>query len=132
MYLVSALSTLIGMVPALYSDEEKDGLIASVRQEALNSGCSPAKDELWQYFVKKCSRGLHIVLCMSPVGDTLRTRCRNFLGLVNNTSIGENSSLHYVSIFYFYSFNLENCNQRCKNSILLSQIKTCSISVCIL
>ena len=24
---------------------------------------------------------------MSPVGDTLRTRCRNFPGLVNNTSI---------------------------------------------
>ena len=24
---------------------------------------------------------------MSPIGDTLRTRCRNFPGLVNNTSI---------------------------------------------
>jgi hypothetical protein len=24
---------------------------------------------------------------MSPVGDTLRTRCRNFPGLVNNASI---------------------------------------------
>ena len=77
------------MVPALYSDDEKEVIISSVRQEALSSGCSPAKDELWQYFVRKCSSNLHIVLCMSPVGDLLRTRCRNFPGLVNNTSIGE-------------------------------------------
>jgi P-loop containing dynein motor region D4 len=28
-----------------------------------------------------------VVLAMSPVGDTLRTRCRNFPGLVNNTVI---------------------------------------------
>jgi dynein heavy chain len=30
---------------------------------------------------------LHIVLTMSPVGDLLRTRCRNFPGLVNNAII---------------------------------------------
>lgn len=78
------------MVPALYSDDEKDAIISSIRQEALSHDCSPAKDELWHYFVRKCSSNLHIVLCMSPVGETLRTRCRNFPGLVNNTSIGEN------------------------------------------
>lgn len=76
------------MVPALYSDDERDTIISSIRQEAIDAGSSPAKDELWQYFVKKCSYNLHIVLCMSPVGDTLRNRCRNFPGLVNNTCIG--------------------------------------------
>jgi dynein heavy chain len=30
---------------------------------------------------------MHIMLCMSPAGDTLRLRCRNFPGLVSNTSI---------------------------------------------
>jgi len=30
---------------------------------------------------------MHILLCMSPAGDTLRIRCRNFPGLVSNTSI---------------------------------------------
>lgn len=76
------------MVPALYSDDEKESLISTIRQEAVDAGYSMAKDELWQYFVRKCASNLHIVLCMSPVGDTLRTRCRNFPGLVNNTSIG--------------------------------------------
>lgn len=35
---------------------------------------------MWQYFVNKSANNLHIVLGMSPVGDTLRTRCRNFPG----------------------------------------------------
>jgi dynein heavy chain len=37
--------------------------------------------------VEKCRNNLHVVLAMSPVGETLRTRCRNFPGLVNNTVI---------------------------------------------
>ena len=80
---------MTGMVPALYSDEEKESILSSIRQEALDAGCSLAKDEIWQYFVRKCSSNLHMVICMSPVGETLRNRCRNFPGLVNNTSIGE-------------------------------------------
>jgi hypothetical protein len=47
----------------------------------------PARESIWQYFVSKCASNLHIVLAMSPVGETLRTRCRNFPGLVNNASI---------------------------------------------
>ena len=35
---------------------------------------------MWQYFVNKSANNLHVVLGMSPVGDTLRTRCRNFPG----------------------------------------------------
>lgn len=77
-----------GMAPALYTDEEKETLISCIKQEALDVGCSSSKDDLWQYFVKKCSRNLHIVICTSPVGDSLRNRCRNFPGLVNNTNIG--------------------------------------------
>ncbi len=30
---------------------------------------------------------MHIILAMSPAGDTLRLRCRNFPGLVSNTNI---------------------------------------------
>ncbi|CAG7656016.1 unnamed protein product, partial [Allacma fusca] len=42
---------------------------------------------IWQYVIQKCVINLHIVLAMSPTGDGLRTRCRNFPGLVNNTYI---------------------------------------------
>nr|XP_039267660.1 dynein heavy chain 10, axonemal-like [Styela clava] len=76
-----------GMVPALYADDEKEGIIGQMRDEAGKNGYGPAKEAIWQYFVGKCRDNLHIVLAMSPVGDTLRIRCRNFPGMVNNTVI---------------------------------------------
>lgn len=42
---------------------------------------------MWKYFIARCAENLHVVLCMSPQGDILRIRCRNFPGLVNNTCI---------------------------------------------
>ena len=76
-----------GMVPALYADEEKDGVINSVRDEIAKKGLPDSKEACWQYYVNRCRSNLHVVLAMSPVGDTLRTRCRNFPGMVNNTVI---------------------------------------------
>ena len=57
------------------------------RDESRKAGYGPSKEAIWSYFVSKCANNLHIVLAMSPVGDQLRTRCRNFPGLVNNASI---------------------------------------------
>ncbi|KAM3610556.1 uncharacterized protein V6R79_005609 [Siganus canaliculatus] len=76
-----------GMVPALFPSDEKESILNQIRDEALKMGAAPSKDSVWQYFVNKSASNLHIVLCMSPVGDTLRTRCRNFPGLMNNTVI---------------------------------------------
>lgn len=58
-----------------------------VRDEAKKKGVNESKDDLWNYFLEKVRDNLHIVMCMSPAGDTLRIRCRNFPGLVSNTSI---------------------------------------------
>uniref|UniRef100_A0A3Q3E3F5 Dynein axonemal heavy chain 10 n=1 Tax=Labrus bergylta TaxID=56723 RepID=A0A3Q3E3F5_9LABR len=76
-----------GIVPALFPDDEKESVLNQLREEALNMGSGPSKESIWQYFVNKSANNLHIVLGMSPVGDTLRTRCRNFPGLMNNTVI---------------------------------------------
>nr|XP_061842332.1 dynein axonemal heavy chain 10-like isoform X1 [Nerophis lumbriciformis] len=76
-----------GIVPALFPDDEKESVLNQLRDEALRNGSGPSKDSVWQYFVNKSASNLHIVLGMSPVGDTLRTRCRNFPGLMNNTVI---------------------------------------------
>lgn len=76
-----------GMVPALYDDGEKDGMINSVRDEVANAGLVETKESCWRYFVEKCRNNLHVVRAMSPIGETLRTRCRNFPGMVNNTVI---------------------------------------------
>ncbi|KAM6051570.1 dynein axonemal heavy chain 10-like [Theristicus caerulescens] len=76
-----------GMVPALFPDDEKDTILSQIGDEATKAGMSPAKESVWHYFVNKCASNLHIVLGMSPVGDSLRMWCRNFPGLVNNTGI---------------------------------------------
>uniref|UniRef100_A0A803TD88 Dynein axonemal heavy chain 10 n=1 Tax=Anolis carolinensis TaxID=28377 RepID=A0A803TD88_ANOCA len=86
-----------GMVPALFPDDERDSILSQITDEAMKAGTAPAKESVWQYFVNKSANNLHIVLGMSPVGETLRTRCRNFPGtkhyplptlcLVNNTGI---------------------------------------------
>ena len=76
-----------GMVPALYADDEKEAILSGIRDEAINAGWPHAREMIWGYFVNKCSNNLHVVLAMSPVGDALRTRCRNFPGMVNNANI---------------------------------------------
>lgn len=67
-------------MPTLFPDEERESLLNQLRDEALKMGAGPSKESVWQYFVNKCADNLHVVLGMSPVGDTLRTRCRNFPG----------------------------------------------------
>jgi dynein heavy chain len=76
-----------GMVPALYEESEKDGIVGNIRDEAVKKGSLDSKDSVWNYFVGKCRDNLHVVLAMSPVGETLRVRCRSFPGMVNNTVI---------------------------------------------
>lgn len=45
------------------------------------------RDGVWKYFIDKCAENLHVVLSMSPSGDSLRNHCRSFPGLVGNTTI---------------------------------------------
>merc|ERR1711871_1011717 len=76
-----------GMVPALYDQDEKDGLCNSVRAECKAAGIAETPDNLWNFYISKCRNNLHIVLAMSPSGSKLRIRCRNFPGLVSNCVI---------------------------------------------
>lgn len=77
----------IGMVPALFDEDGKKQMSDRVRDEAKRKGISETKEDLWNYFLEKIKDNMHIVLAMSPAGDTLRIRCRNFPGLVSNTQI---------------------------------------------
>lgn len=78
---------LVGIPPALFSDEERDAVVGGARGQCVQAGLGQSKDAVWQYFVNKCCDNLHVVLTMSPSGDVLRNRCRSFPGLVNNTTI---------------------------------------------
>ena len=77
----------IGMVPALFDEDEKKNMSDKIKDEAKKNGVQETKEDLWNYFVDKTRNNLHIVLAMSPAGNTLRIRCRNFPGLISNTQI---------------------------------------------
>lgn len=55
--------------------------------EALPNVFPAFRDGVWKYFLDKCAENLHVVLSMSPSGDSLRNYCRSFPGLVGNTTI---------------------------------------------
>ncbi|CAM9101409.1 unnamed protein product [Chrysoparadoxa australica] len=76
-----------GIVPALFEKDETDQCINSVRKEMKAQGLIDTPDACWSYFVEKCRNHLHVVLAMSPSGDKLRIRCRNFPGLISASVI---------------------------------------------
>uniref|UniRef100_A0A8D3BSR6 AAA+ ATPase domain-containing protein n=1 Tax=Scophthalmus maximus TaxID=52904 RepID=A0A8D3BSR6_SCOMX len=76
-----------GDIPDLFSDEEVDMIVTSIRMELRGLGLIDSRDNCWSFFIERIRRQLKVVLCFSPVGFTLRTRARKFPALVNCTAI---------------------------------------------
>ena len=71
-----------GEITNLYAKEDFDRMYASLTK--VNQGLKrpETKDGIYQTFIERVRDNFHIILCMSPVGDTLRIRCRKFPSLV--------------------------------------------------
>ncbi|XP_053294795.1 dynein axonemal heavy chain 11 [Pleuronectes platessa] len=76
-----------GDIPDLFSDEDVDVIVSSIRMELRGLGLIDSRDNCWSFFIERIRRQLKVVLCFSPVGFTLRTRARKFPALVNCTAI---------------------------------------------
>ena len=82
----SVLNT--GEITNLFAPDEVDKIIEDLRPEVVDRMKLPdSKDIIYTTFVQRVRDRLHIVLCMSPVGDLLRVRCRMFPSLVNCSTI---------------------------------------------
>ncbi|XP_046382890.1 dynein axonemal heavy chain 10 [Ischnura elegans] len=77
----------VGTIPALFTEEEKDEVVNKLRPAAQKAGSSVTKESVWQYFCSMALLNLHVVLTMSPAGDSMRTRARNFPAIVGSTVI---------------------------------------------
>ena len=73
-----------GEVPNLFTKEEIDGIEQDLRPIAEREKIS---DNYFNYFIQRVRANLHIVMCMSPIGDALRVRMRMFPSLVNCCTI---------------------------------------------
>ncbi|CAD8108771.1 unnamed protein product [Paramecium sonneborni] len=77
-----------GEVPNLFSKKEDlEQVYNTIRPIAIKAKRLDSPESLWTFFVEGIRNSLHIVLCMSPVGNQLRIRCRKFPSLVNCCTI---------------------------------------------
>eukprot|EP00041_Stephanoeca_diplocostata_P039521 m.1633795 g.1633795 ORF g.1633795 m.1633795 type:complete len:4492 (+) comp25411_c0_seq1:204-13679(+) len=76
-----------GNVPGLFGPDERDEVIDALRNEVKGAGLDDTNANVWKFFLDRVRRLLKVVLCFSPVGDTLRARARMFPAVVNCTSI---------------------------------------------
>jgi len=76
-----------GVVPNLFGKDEYGAIFDGVRKDAIKAGIDETPDQLFRFFIDRVRANLHIILCVSPVGEALRVRCRMYPGLVNCTTI---------------------------------------------
>ena len=76
-----------GELPNLFASDETDKIVADMISVCKAAGIPETRENCLAHFVSRVRDKLHIVLGMSPVGDSLRIRCRQFPSLINCTTI---------------------------------------------
>lgn len=76
-------------VPNLYAPDEKAEILERMQTAARESGkkIDPTPLALYNFFIERVKNNLHVALCMSPIGDAFRVRCRMFPSLINCCTI---------------------------------------------
>ena len=72
-----------GEITNLYQKEDFEKMINALSKVNREMKRPETKDYIYQTFIERVRDNFHIILCMSPVGDQLRIRCRKFPSLVN-------------------------------------------------
>jgi len=72
-----------GEIPNLMLNDDKEKILAEIREVVQEMKKIDTADVIQQTFIDRVREHFHIVLCMSPVGDSLRIRCRQFPSIVN-------------------------------------------------
>ncbi|XP_063042411.1 dynein axonemal heavy chain 2 [Engraulis encrasicolus] len=76
-----------GEVPNLYKPDEFEEVQSALSDCARKDNVLETPDSMFTYLIERVRSNLHIVLCMSPVGDPFRNRIRQYPALVNCTTI---------------------------------------------
>ena len=72
-----------GDITNLYEDEDINKIMADIIPYVKKLGRDESRDIKYATYIERVRDQFHIILCMSPVGDSLRIRCRMFPSLVN-------------------------------------------------
>ncbi|CAG9332270.1 unnamed protein product [Blepharisma stoltei] len=76
-----------GEVPNLLESEDRQNVIDTLQEEANQNKKGGSAEAIHAYFIERVRSNLHLVFCLSPIGESFRTRIRMFPSLVNCTTI---------------------------------------------
>ena len=122
-----------GEVPNLFPTDELNEVKQAVQAATKTTDTG---DAIYNLFIERVRSNLHVVLCMSPVGEAFRNRLRMFPSLVNCTTIDWFSewpedallevSLKYLSDVELASDNLKKTISQVFVSVHTSVVETSS------
>jgi dynein heavy chain, axonemal len=76
-----------GDVPNLYAADDMEKIMDACKRDCLAKRISPTKINIFAQYILRVRKNLHVVMCMSPMGDAFRDRLRMFPALVNCCTI---------------------------------------------
>jgi dynein heavy chain len=76
-----------GEVPNLYRAEEIEEIKNNLLKEAKKNGIEENNQAIYNFLLDRVKANLHVIVCMSPVGEAFRNRIRMYPALVNCTTI---------------------------------------------
>ncbi|XP_041422160.1 dynein heavy chain 5, axonemal isoform X4 [Xenopus laevis] len=113
-----------GEVSNLFAKDEIDeitqDLIPVMKKEYPRR--TPTAENLYDYFLSRVRRNLHVVLCFSPVGEKFRTRALKFPGLISGCTMDwfqrwPRDALVAVAHHFLSSYKIE-CTEEVKQSVV--------------
>ena len=76
-----------GDVPNLYNAEDLEAIATACKPDCARKRIPPTKLNIFSQYLFKIKNNVHVVLCMSPLGDAFRNRLRKFPSIVNCCTI---------------------------------------------
>ncbi|XP_061847250.1 dynein axonemal heavy chain 8 isoform X2 [Colius striatus] len=103
-------------------DEITQGLIPVMKKEMPR--CPPTFDNLYEYFLSRAKKNLHVVLCFSPVGEKFRARSLKFPGLISGCTMDWFSRWPKEALVAVASYFLSEFNMVCSESVKTQVVET--------
>nr|XP_034179953.1 dynein heavy chain 2, axonemal [Osmia lignaria] len=76
-----------GEVTNLYKNDELEEIKKRLTKEATKAGRIPTTEAIYSLLIERARANMHLILCMSPIGDAFRNRLRQYPALINCTTI---------------------------------------------
>ncbi len=76
-----------GDVANIYNEKDMEDIVNSCKGDCAKKGLQPNKMNIFSMYLSRVKRNIHIIMCMSPIGDAFATRLRMFPSLINGSTI---------------------------------------------